>query len=213
MQNVETLAHLALVARYGPVWFAGVGDPDARGSMLFSVSSTIGTGVRVVEAPTGTPYAQVLATAGIEATPQAVLVGGYHGTWLPREALAAPATRNALARYGASPGAGVVVALARESCPLDVAARIVAYLAGENAGQCGPCVNGLPALSEQMRRLLRGDRGAAAAAARYAGLVDGRGGCHHPDGTAAFVRSTLVTFGDDVDAHAAGTCTAQETQP
>jgi NADH:ubiquinone oxidoreductase subunit F (NADH-binding) len=94
-------------------------------------------------------------------------------------------------------------------CPLDHAARVVRYLAAQTAGQCGPCVNGLPAIAASMARMVGGDPAAAAAVARYAGLVDGRGGCHHPDGTAKLVRSTLHTFADDVAAHARNRCTAR----
>lgn len=208
--NVETLAHLALLARFGPAWFGGVGDPESPGSMLLSVSvADDARAVQVLEAPTGTPYAQVLEAAGRDPAPQAVLVGGYHGTWLTGAAISGPATRAELRRYGAAPGAGVVMALPWGACPLDVSARIVAYLAAENAGQCGPCVNGLPALAGQMTRLVRGGAGAEQHVARYAGLVAGRGGCHHPDGTAAFARSTLRTFAADVTAHRAGACTAR----
>ncbi|HEY5335446.1 MAG TPA: NADH-ubiquinone oxidoreductase-F iron-sulfur binding region domain-containing protein [Mycobacteriales bacterium] len=209
VHNVETLAQIALVARYGAAWFAGVGNPESPGSMLFSVSTAGRSGVRVVEAPTGTPYAQVLAAAGVPAAPQALLVGGYHGAWLPSSALELPATRVLLDNYDATAGAGVVVALEAGVCPLDVAARIVGYLAEQNAGQCGPCVNGLPALAGQMGRLIRGERGAAQHLERYAALVDGRGGCHHPDGTAGFVRSTLRTFTADVVAHGCGACAAR----
>jgi NADH:ubiquinone oxidoreductase subunit F (NADH-binding) len=211
VQNVETLAHLALLARFGAAWFTGVGDPEAPGSMLFSVSvaGADANTIRIVEAPTGTPYAQVLAAAGVTTTPQALLVGGYHGAWLPPAAITGPSTRAALARYGASPGAGVTIALPSDMCPLDHAARVVRYLAAQTAGQCGPCVNGLPAIAASMARMVGGDPAAAAAVARYAGLVEGRGGCHHPDGTAKLVRSTLHTFADDVAAHARNRCTAR----
>lgn len=210
VQNAETLAHLALVARYGGAWFASMGDPQAPGSMLFSVSTADVGAIRVVEAPTGTPYARVLEAAGVDATPQALLVGGYHGAWLPPSALVGPSTRTALRPYGASPGAGVAVVLPAGACPLAHAARVVAYLAAQTAGQCGPCVNGLPAIAAAFGRLVAGDPTAAAAVHRYAGLVVGRGGCHHPDGTALFVRSTLTAFADDVAAHARNQCSARD---
>jgi NADH:ubiquinone oxidoreductase subunit F (NADH-binding) len=38
------------------------------------------------------------------------------------------------------------------------------------------------------------------------GSVIGRGSCHHPDGTARFVASTLRTFSADVEAHFTGHC-------
>jgi hypothetical protein len=46
----------------------------------------------------------------------------------------------------------------------------------------------------------------AAEVERLAALVTGRGACHHPDGSARFVRSAFNVFADDVRAHQNGYC-------
>ncbi|WP_314148910.1 NADH-ubiquinone oxidoreductase-F iron-sulfur binding region domain-containing protein, partial [uncultured Leifsonia sp.] len=67
---------------------------------------------------------------------------------------------------------------------------------------------GLPAMAARLRELATGRMApqAAAEAARLAEAVDGRGSCHHPDGSARLVRSALRVFAADVRAHAAGRC-------
>ncbi|HEY2724832.1 MAG TPA: NADH-ubiquinone oxidoreductase-F iron-sulfur binding region domain-containing protein, partial [Pseudonocardiaceae bacterium] len=128
---------------------------------------------------------------------QAVLVGGYHGGWLPTATAGhVPLSPSGLRPLGVSLGAGVVVALPRAVCGLRESVRIAAYLAGQSAGQCGPCRFGLPALAGALARLADGGHGPEPAAEldRLTRLVDGRGACHHPDGTARFVRSNLAVF-------------------
>jgi NADH:ubiquinone oxidoreductase subunit F (NADH-binding) len=82
-------------------------------------------------------------------------------------------------------------------------ARLTAYLAEESAGRCGPCLNGLPALAAAVEALAEGC-GGEGQVTELAGLVERRGACAHPDGTARLARSLLRTFPDDVAAHAAG---------
>jgi NADH:ubiquinone oxidoreductase subunit F (NADH-binding) len=209
VSNVETLALLALVARRGPAWFRSAGTHDAPGTMLF----TVGGAVRqpgIVEAAQGTPLHDVLDLAGGLSRPlQAVLLGGYHGTWLTAaEAASARMSRADLAAFGASPGAGVVVALAQGSCGLAEVSRVMNYLARESAGQCGPCLNGLPRIAAQARSLaFEGtDRGAVAELQRLSALVVGRGACHHPDGSMRFLGSGLRVFAGEVELHLEGRC-------
>jgi NADH:ubiquinone oxidoreductase subunit F (NADH-binding) len=56
----------------------------------------------------------------------------------------------------------------------------VRYLAGESAGQCGPCRFGLPAIAGQVERLADGYGADLGLLRRWLGQVDGRGGCAHP---------------------------------
>jgi NADH:ubiquinone oxidoreductase subunit F (NADH-binding) len=102
----------------------------------------------------------------------------------------------------------VLHVLGEDSCPLAYATEVVEYLAGESAQQCGPCLNGLPHLAANLRRLTAGvrDRNLPSELERMADLVTGRGACAHPDGSARFVASTLDTFRGHVSAHLEGWC-------
>ena len=104
-------------------------------------------------------------------------------------------------------GAGLLGALPADVCGLAEAARIARYLAGESAGQCGPCVFGLDAIAGQLERLASGRGPDLVALRRWIGQVGhGRGACKHPDGTVAMVASALRTFGAEIERHASGWC-------
>jgi NADH:ubiquinone oxidoreductase subunit F (NADH-binding) len=213
VQNVETLAQLGLIVRYGPAWFRAIGTTEEPGTRLLTVSGAVFR-PGVYEAAAGDTLGAALRLAGGTAGPvQAVLVGGYHGGWVPwlPDTAGVPLTRTALNPYDAAPGAGVLVALPRRRCGLAASAEIVAYLAGQNAGQCGPCRNGLPVLAGHLRELATGwpTRALVREIRRLVGLVDGRGACAHPTGTARLVRSTLRVFDPDVGLHLAGRCAAR----
>ncbi|MDQ1696579.1 MAG: hypothetical protein QOJ03_1932 [Frankiaceae bacterium] len=206
VNNVETLAQLALVARRGAEWFRSVGDPTEPGTLLLSVSGPPQVS-QVVEVPTGTTVGAALAQVGVDLEASTgVLVGGYFGTWLrPDVAASAPLTHRGMHAAGAALGAGVVAALPATVCGVVETARVATYLAAQSAGQCGPCVNGLPAIADALRLLARGpwDESLAPALDRWLSIVPGRGACRLPDGAARFVVSGLTTFAADVADHRA----------
>jgi NADH:ubiquinone oxidoreductase subunit F (NADH-binding) len=220
VQNVETLAHLALIARFGAGWFRALGTAAEPGTMLATVHRADG-GSYITETSLGTPLTALLPAelAGPGAPAggvQAVLVGGYHGAWLAPEQAAGLALSNASLRpAGAFAGAGVLAALPAGRCGLAETARVGRYLALQSAGQCGPCFNGLPHIAGALDELAGPNprRQALADVQRWAGLVTGRGACHHPDGFVRFVRSALTVFRAELDAHARGRCTATDHTP
>ena len=221
VQNAETLAHLALIARYGPRWFRAVGTSDEPGSMLVTVYRPDAR-AHIREAAIGTPLRTLLGDGdgngdgtGVHGV-QAWLVGGYHGTWLPLPDAAGITLDNAsLRRFGAAAGAGVLAALPSGRCGLTEAARVTGYLAAESAGQCGPCLNGLPRIAAALAELAGSGhrRQTLADLERWSGLVKGRGACHHPDGTVRFVRSALTVFEPEIRRHARGQCSATDRTP
>ncbi|MGU3291055.1 NADH-ubiquinone oxidoreductase-F iron-sulfur binding region domain-containing protein [Williamsia sp. M5A3_1d] len=200
VQNVETLAHVALIARNGAAWFRGRGTTAEPGTALVTLSGPSGLD-GVVETDLGTPLAVLLRRISVDPTDlRAVLIGGFHGTWVdgravPRLALSA----RSLSDVGATPGAGVFSYLTRGERGLPVVADIVGHLARESAGQCGPCRFGMPALAEAMADVAAGGSPRAAhRAITLADTIDGRGACGHPDGTAHMVRSALAVFQDEI---------------
>jgi NADH:ubiquinone oxidoreductase subunit F (NADH-binding) len=227
VQNVETLAHLALIARYGASWFRLAGTAVEPGSMLATLHLADGR-TNVTEVPLGIGLADLLGLDPAAAGPggdivpsvggpvRAVLVGGYHGAWLSTaEAARLPLANAALRPLGAAVGAGVVAALPADRCGLAETARVARYLALESAGQCGPCFNGLPRIAAAMDHLagLHPDQRARADLERWAGLVTGRGACHHPDGSVRFIRSALRVFAAEAGLHERGRCTGADPRP
>jgi NADH:ubiquinone oxidoreductase subunit F (NADH-binding) len=217
VSNVETLAHVALIARYGDGWFRSVGLPSSPGSTLVTVSGAVGR-PGVYEIEMGTPVGQVIMLAGGPAERlQAILVGGYFGAWLPAEiAWQAPMSHSGLRAVGGVMGAGMVIALPVTSCGLAETARVVRYLAEETAGQCGPCVFGLPALADALTDLAyHGGRNRMVKEINeLVKLVEGRGACRHPDGATQLVRSALATFEAEAQWHDdQGPCYGVQREP
>jgi NADH:ubiquinone oxidoreductase subunit F (NADH-binding) len=203
LDNVETLAHVALIARFGPAWYRQAGLADAPGTMLTTISGAVGApGVYEIEA--GTPIGEVLGRSGARPDAGPILVGGYFGTWHDAQDLAClPMAATALRSVGASPGAGVLVALPPDACGLAETARVLAWLAGQGAGQCGPCVFGLPAIADDFAQLATGrPKGPVLERLdRRLSTVIGRGACRHPDGAVRLARSALRAFGADLKSH------------
>ena len=210
VQNAETLAHLAVLARIGVDAFRAVGPADQPGTMLFTVSGAVHSPA-VVEAPVGVTVADLLAATGGPSAPVgAVLLGGYHGSWLKMpEGRDLPLTTSELRPLGLSVGAGVLVALPAAVCGVRETDRVLRYLAGQAAGQCGPCVFGLPRLASVFTALA--DRGGRRRARRLDQLglaLERRGGCAHPDGSVRFLRTAREVFASELAAHAEGRCSA-----
>ncbi|MGO8955845.1 MAG: NADH-ubiquinone oxidoreductase-F iron-sulfur binding region domain-containing protein [Streptosporangiaceae bacterium] len=207
VQNAETLAHLALIARHGADWFRAVGTAEEPGSMLVTVIGAVADpGVREIEI--GTPVADVLGQAGGPTSQlSAVLVGGYFGSWIRWQAAAPlPFSAAGLAPVQAAPGAGLLVGLPADSCGLAETARLARYLADESAGQCGPCIFGLDAIAADLAAVAAGQTANTARLHRWLGQVDGRGACRHPDGAVRMIRSALDVFVPELELHGQGWC-------
>jgi NADH:ubiquinone oxidoreductase subunit F (NADH-binding) len=214
VHNAETLAHVAMIARTGSDAFRAHGLVEDPGTCLVTVSGAV-ENPGVVEVDRGTPLIDIARRATPHQAPQALLVGGYGGAWIGPEHFATPYASLSLRAVGSSAGVGIVIVLGPDACGLMESARIADYLASQSAGQCGPCVYGLPAIADDVARLARGrvDVALMARLDRRLREVDGRGACRHPDGAVQLVRSALNVFAADVRVHAAGAPCAHADRP
>jgi NADH:ubiquinone oxidoreductase subunit F (NADH-binding) len=212
VNNAETLAHLALVARHDAAWFRQLGTPAHPGSALVTLSGPVAR-PGVYEIEHGASLSALIETAGgTTAAVRATLVGGYGGTWIGAEHLHGVALSNEhLAMHGATLGAGVVLALSELACPVAETARLAHWLAGQSTRQCGPCMHGLDALATSVAQLAGGgdDDHEQARIGRLASLVSGRGACNHPDGAVKVIVSAVEVFAAEFADHARhGPCDA-----
>jgi len=198
VQNVESLAHVALIARFGARWF-GAGT-----ALITAVGASSAPGV--LEVDLGTSVREVFDAAGGGARPtRAILLGGYFGAWVGAgQAWNLPLDPVALRARGLTLGCGVVGFLHEAGCGVCETARIMGYLASESSAQCGPCFFGLRALADATARI--SERGSneedLARLNRWSQEVAGRGACRHPDGAVMLLRSALAVFAQEFSNHA-----------
>ncbi|HXP36367.1 MAG TPA: NADH-ubiquinone oxidoreductase-F iron-sulfur binding region domain-containing protein [Solirubrobacteraceae bacterium] len=214
INNAETLAHVALIARHGSAWFRELGTPSQPGSALVTLGGPVAH-AGVYEIEHGSSLSSLLdAAGGVDGQPRAALLGGYAGAWIDGTLLRGVALADEhLAVHGSSLGAGVVALLSEDACAVAETARIARWLSDQGAGQCGPCVNGLGALASTIEEIAAGDAqgNTGRRIERLTSLTRRRGACGHPDGAVRFILSSLQTFSEEFADHARhGRCDACE---
>ncbi len=204
VQNVESLAWVALIARHGDTWYRSAGRAATPGGALVTLSGPVASpGVREIEF--GTTLRELVTMAGgLTADVQAVMLGGYFGGWAPVGGMwDVPLDPASLEARSLGFGCGVVSLLPADACGVWATGQVMSYMAGESARQCGPCVFGLGAIAGATRRLaaLHPTERDLHDVVRWADMVAGRGACHHPDGAAGLLRSSLAVFSEEFGLH------------
>ncbi|HUE67818.1 MAG TPA: NADH-ubiquinone oxidoreductase-F iron-sulfur binding region domain-containing protein [Candidatus Acidoferrum sp.] len=189
VQNVETLAHVAILARTG----------EAPNRVLITLVGGV-TRPGVFEVDSRTTITQAInQSGGLTEPARAVLVGGYFGSWMdPHEAWGVRLDPSA-----SRLGCGVIGVLPSSRCAVCEVAAIMRYLAAESSAQCGPCFFGLRALADACTRIAGqgSNPEVLKRMQRWSAEVRGRGACKHPDGAVMFLSSALQVFGDEFASH------------
>ena len=189
VQNVETLAHVAALARTG----------DVPNTVLVTLVGGV-TRLGVIEVEASTTITQAVnRSGGLAEAARAILVGGYFGTWMEPDRAWGVRLDPATTRLGC----GVIGVLPASRCAVCEVAAIMRYLAAESSAQCGPCFFGLRALADACTRIAEqgSNPDVFRRLQRWAVEVSGRGACKHPDGAAMFLASALGVFAREFAEH------------
>ncbi len=213
MLTAETVWRVAQVAANGPAWFRSFGTAAEPGPRLVTLTGAVAH-PGVLETQAGVPLAGLLDAATADRSAEHLVIGGLGGVCVPLVAARGLAWSSAdLARFGGSVGPGIIDVLDPHRCPVAVVDSYLGFAAGESAGQCGPCMFGVPALAAAWHDLLvhRPTPARVDAVRAHGGLLPNRGACRVPDGVARFAASALQALEPHLRAHRDGRCPTERT--
>lgn len=207
VSNVETLANLPFLDRWGADTYRALGTAMSPGTFLSTVT-VAGRDPVLYELPHGLPVGELLALHGVSpASVRGALIGGYFTGLLDRTVLDLTLDHETLRRAGVGLGCGAL-AVITEECPVAVAASVLNYFDRENAGQCGSCFNGTAAMAAATTALAEGRATPddLQRLRRWSAVLRGRGACGTLDAACNAAAGLLDRFAAEVTAHLDNRC-------
>ncbi len=207
VNNVETMANVALIMQHGHDWFREVGTERSPGTIVCTVTGhTRRDGVR--EVAMGTPLREVIDAVG--GRPRrgdiTAVMSGVSNPLLPPELLDTPLTYEAMKEVGAGLGTGGFIVFDASVDPVSIAHGVSRFLFVESCGQCVPCKQDGRVIAESLDRLrtnqVVGDE--LAVLQKRLTTVDTGARCFLATQHQLVVQSTLALFPDAFQAHADG---------
>lgn len=211
INNVESLTNLPEILLSGADWFRSVGTESTPGTKLVSLAGAVHR-PGLYEVPLGTPLRAIVDQYGGGTTGQlgALLVGGPSGSILPASLLDTPLDVQSLQSVGGILGAGGVVALTTEQCPVAAVRELVAYNSRESCGKCTPCREGTVRLLNLFEDIqhARADDGTVSTLQDLNDVLAFGSLCGLGQMAPNPVRALFRHFGDEVEDHRNGHCAA-----
>jgi NADH:ubiquinone oxidoreductase subunit F (NADH-binding) len=156
VDNVETLAHVAVALAGGADWFREVGTDASPGTFLCTVSGCVKRAA-VGEFAMGTPLREIVDRLGGGPRPgrtiRAVLQGAAAAV-ITADRLDTPASWEGMEGIGSGLGAAAFIVLDDATDLAAVAASVSRFLAVESCGQCTPCKQDGLTISDALERVV-----------------------------------------------------------
>jgi len=151
INNVETLANVAVIIEEGGDSFAKTGVPGNTGTKIFSLVGKIAN-TGLVEVPLGIKISEVVYDIGGgpsgRAKIKAVQTGGPSGGCIPARMFDLPISYDSLVKAGSIMGSGGMIVMDEDTCMVDVAKYFMRFLKDESCGKCFTCRKGTQRMYE-----------------------------------------------------------------
>jgi NADH-quinone oxidoreductase subunit F len=161
INNTQSYASVPAILRKGAAWFAGLGVPNAGGTVIFSVSGHVNRPGNY-ELALGIPFKELLedVCGGMRGGRRlkAVIPGGSSVPVVPGELMmTANMDYDALRKVGSSLGSAAVMVMDETTCMVKVLERITRFYRAESCGQCTPCREGTGWMNRLVQKVLAGE--------------------------------------------------------
>ena len=206
INNVETLASVALIMQKNPDKFAEFGTESSKGTKTFSLVGAIER-PGLIEVPLGTTLREVIFDIG-GGIPKgrkfkAVQIGGPSGGCLPEDFIDTPIDYDSLTMAGAIMGSGGLVIMDESTCMVEVSRYFLQFSQRESCGKCVPCRLGAKQMLDVLTDITEGN-GKPEDVQLLKDLAEGikKGSlCGLGQNTPNPVLTTLKFFENEYDAH------------
>ena len=206
INNTETLAHVAWIARNSGSEFAAIGTEESKGTLLFTLSSQVEK-PGVYELPFGATYRQLIEGCGgglKDGRSVRAILPAMSAAFLSADHLDVPIAYETLRPLGSSPGCGGVRIIDETTDVLALTLEIAEFFMNEQCGQCPPCRMETNQFVHILRAVQAGKGpGYEAKMTKLAEFTKRKGHCSMIEMAAAPVISALSCFQNDF-AEAAG---------
>ncbi len=159
INNVETLANVPLVLRWGVSKFSAVGTENSKGTKVFALTGKVNNS-GLVEVPMGITIREIVFDigGGVRAgnSFKAVQIGGPSGGCIPSDLLELPIDYDSLTEAGAIMGSGGLVVMDDQTCMVDLAHYFLSFTQKESCGKCTPCREGTQRMLEILENITLG---------------------------------------------------------
>lgn len=160
VNNVETLANIPAIIRFGAEWYHKLGTPSSPGTKTYTILGNVNV-TGLIEVPMGITLREVINiyAKGMKGNAKFKMAqtGGSSGSIIPASLQDTPMDFDSFSKAGVSLGSGALLICDDTNCVVDLAKVLLNFFRVESCGKCSPCRIGTQRAYEILDRISLGE--------------------------------------------------------